>query len=101
VRASVKAQLNHCIERTSSGLWPASAAHAKQQVAVSIFSWLKKILARPPEPVGVQAIPVDEKGLEQRRVPESDRLASKYDGLSLSLHIAQLNKEFQLVVQED
>jgi hypothetical protein len=49
------------------------------------------------EPVGVQAIPVDERAFELRWVPEADRLASKYAGYSLTLMVAELNRDFELV----
>lgn len=49
------------------------------------------------EPVGVQAVPVDEKALEAQLVPEDQRRDGKYDGYSLSLKVAQLNREFRLV----
>src|SRR5262245_53758486 len=53
--------------------------------------------ASDAEPVGVQAVPVDEKAIGQQLVPEADRLSSKYDGYSLSLTVSQLNKDFRLV----
>ena len=53
-----------------------------------------------PSPVGVHAMPVDDKAFEERLVPESDRLGWKYDGYSLFIGVAQLNREFQLVVRD-
>ncbi len=49
------------------------------------------------EPVGIQAVAVDEKAVEQLLIPEDDRNSTKYGGYCLSLSVAQLNKEFRLV----
>ena len=49
------------------------------------------------EPVGVYAVPIEEKVLEKQLIPEADRLDGKYGGYSLSLKVAQLNTDFQPV----
>lgn len=49
------------------------------------------------EPVAVQVVPEDEKAVEALLVPETDRLSGSYGGYSLTLKVAQLNRDFRLV----
>jgi hypothetical protein len=49
------------------------------------------------EPIGVNATPLDEALIGERLIPEDDRSSSTYRGYGLSLHVAQLNREFALV----
>jgi hypothetical protein len=58
------------------------------------------VLAGDAEPIGVYTAPVDEKLFAEKFIPESDRASSKYDGYSVFLYVAQLNKDFQLVPPE-
>ena len=51
--------------------------------------------AADPEPIGIYAVPVEEKLLEQQLVPEADRMSSNYAGYSISLTVAQLNEDFR------
>ena len=53
-----------------------------------------------PQPIGVSAVPVEEKAMEQQLVPEADRSDSKYGGYSLSLNVARLNRDFQPVAPD-
>jgi hypothetical protein len=63
---------------------------AGTQVRVSVS-------ADMPEPIGVQADPVESKRIEELLVSEDDRLSSKYRGYALFLDVSVLNKEFRLV----
>lgn len=56
--------------------------------------------AADPEPIGVYTTPVDEKLFAQQFIPEAERASSKYDGYSVFLNVAQLNKDFRLVAPE-
>ena len=49
------------------------------------------------EPIGVYVTPIDEKAFEQKFIPEGDRASGKYDGYSIFLRVAQLNRDFRLV----
>lgn len=57
------------------------------------------VYANDPEPIGVYAVPLEEKLFEERLIPEPDRLSSKYGGYSLFINVSQLNREFALVPQ--
>lgn len=52
---------------------------------------------REAEPLGVWAIPLDEKHWEAILVPLDDRTADKYAGYSIALSTEQLNEQFRLV----
>lgn len=52
---------------------------------------------RHPEPIGVYAQPVEYLRLENELVPAAERSAPKYGGFSLSISVAQLNRDFHLV----
>jgi hypothetical protein len=49
------------------------------------------------EPIAVQAIPVDEKGIEALIIPADDRNSTKYGGYCVTIGVDQLNKDFHLV----
>jgi hypothetical protein len=49
------------------------------------------------EPVGVYAMPLDEKDIAEKLIPSDDRNSTRYAGYSLFLNVAQLNKDFSLV----
>lgn len=49
------------------------------------------------KPIGVYAIPVDYKNLEERIVPSSDRAAYKYDGYYFHINTKALNENFDLI----
>jgi hypothetical protein len=51
--------------------------------------------AANPEPIGVYAMPEDEKGFEERVIPAIDRGDSKYGGYSLFIDVARLNRDFE------
>jgi hypothetical protein len=53
-----------------------------------------------PEPVAVPAVPLDRDAIERLLVPESTRNAAKYDGISITIRTADLNRLFRLVSSE-
>ncbi len=53
------------------------------------------------EPIGVYAHPLEARRVELELIPESERLAEKYGGYSLSIRTAELNRLFRLVAESD
>jgi hypothetical protein len=64
------------------------------RVRVKVVDWIR-------EPIGVYAEPLDRPRIENLLVPEDERKDAKYDGFSLSIPTADLNKLFRLVSAED
>jgi hypothetical protein len=63
------------------------------RVRVKVFDWIR-------EPISVYADPLDGPRIESLLVSEEDRNTAKYDGFSLSIPTADLNKLFRLVPGE-
>jgi hypothetical protein len=53
--------------------------------------------ASDPEPIGVYAEPVERRGFEERVVEEADRRNPKYDGISVFLAVADIDRHFRRV----
>jgi hypothetical protein len=53
-----------------------------------------------PEPIGVNADPLDRDIIERILIPEADRADPEYNGFALSITTEELNKHFRLVVGE-
>jgi hypothetical protein len=53
-----------------------------------------------PEPIDVQAQPLERERIERELVPESDRTNARYVGYGLVLSTRELNKAFRLLGRE-
>ncbi len=53
-----------------------------------------------PEPIAVSAQPLERDAIERLLVPETVRKTPKYDGFSLSISTADLNRRFRLIATE-
>jgi hypothetical protein len=60
------------------------------KVRVNIPDWIR-------EPISVNADPTDSQRIEDLLIPTDDRTNAKYDGFSLFISTADLNKRFRLV----
>ena len=60
------------------------------RIRVAVFRW-------DPEPIVVQATPLDKQGFAERFIRADERASSKYGDYSLALGLAQLNKAFRLI----
>lgn len=60
------------------------------RVRANVVDWIR-------EPISVYAQPLDVTRIEHLLVPEEDRKGAKYDGFSLSISTADLNRRFRLI----